>query len=57
MQGRISKEQASYFIKAMPMASPSIINLAWNAITLKVRNKLVKSISPHQDKSNTHDNS
>jgi hypothetical protein len=57
MQGRISKDQASYFIKAMPISSPSIINLAWNAITLKVRNKLVKSISPHQDKNDAHDNS
>jgi len=55
MQGRISKEQASYFIKAMPMTSPNIISLAWHTLTLQIRNKLVKSISPHQDKNNAND--
>ncbi|MEY6433598.1 hypothetical protein ABC977_14425 [Thioalkalicoccus limnaeus] len=40
MQGRINDQTASFFIKEMPMKSPSIPAMTWQAMTLQLRRRL-----------------
>lgn len=57
MQGKITKEQAQYFIRMMPMERPNLIALAWNSLTLRLKQKLINRIGPQQKKENTQSDS
>jgi len=57
MQGKISKDHMPYFMKLMPMDSPSVIAMLWNSFTLRIKQKCITSISPQQNKENGQDNS
>jgi hypothetical protein len=52
MQGRISEQAAAYFIKSIPMKTPSIPKMVWQTLTLKIRQKLTQKIT---NNSNTPD--
>ncbi len=56
-QGKITKEHAPFFIRMMSMHSPNLLSLVWQSLTLRIKKKLIKSISPHDNKKNTQQDS
>jgi len=56
MQGKIRKEQAQYFIQIMSPELPNLISLIWNSSILRIKQKLIKWITPQYQKENTQNN-
>ncbi|MFH0784819.1 MAG: hypothetical protein V2B20_23080 [Pseudomonadota bacterium] len=57
MQGKITKEQAPYFLRMMPFSKPRLIRLFFESINMRWKQKLMKRITqPHQDINNPESN-
>lgn len=56
LQGRINDQTAAFFIKAMPMKSPSIPKMVWQVLTLRIRQKLTKLITQKKQPDNSKEN-
>jgi hypothetical protein len=56
LQGRINDQMATHFVKAMQMKTPGIASMVWQTLTLKIRQRLTKSITQQKQPNNSQKN-